>query len=231
MTMASRRPRAFTLIELLIVIAVIGILAALLLPALSEARHTARRTSCLSNLRQIGMGFVQYVQDFNGTFPAAEDPVSTSPYVWLWMGRGWRAKLARYMAGEERVFWCPSDTTAVTKYESTSYAYSLSFYHSPAQINAMATVADTYSNPQPVRPQNIARVRHTGRKVLVGEWLSSHYKIDTDPGWWTWEGYRSYLFVDGHAQYRSANSLREANNGLPDPNLTTDGIRGADVND
>ena len=62
------QPSAFTLIELLIVIAIIAMLAALLLPALQSARTAARRVSCLSNLRQMYVGFVSYAQDF-GEYP------------------------------------------------------------------------------------------------------------------------------------------------------------------
>ena len=59
----------FTLIELLVVIAIIAILAAILFPVFARARENSRRSSCQSNLKQIGLGFAQYVQDADGKFP------------------------------------------------------------------------------------------------------------------------------------------------------------------
>ena len=61
--------RGFTLIELLVVIAIIAILAAILFPVFARARENARRTSCMSNLKQIGLGIMQYNQDYDERYP------------------------------------------------------------------------------------------------------------------------------------------------------------------
>lgn len=66
----ARKPAGFTLIELLVVISIIALLIALLLPALRQARETARMAGCLSNMRQIGVGWYAYTVDNNGAFPA-----------------------------------------------------------------------------------------------------------------------------------------------------------------
>src|SRR5947208_2290027 len=66
--MVSRR-NAFTLIELLVVIAIIAILAAILFPVFAQARAKARQTACLSNMKQLGMAFRMYEQDWEETMP------------------------------------------------------------------------------------------------------------------------------------------------------------------
>jgi prepilin-type N-terminal cleavage/methylation domain-containing protein len=71
--------RGFTLIELLVVISIIAVLAAILFPVFARARENARRASCLSNLKQIGLGFMMYVQDYDSRYPlAAYHPLGVS---------------------------------------------------------------------------------------------------------------------------------------------------------
>jgi len=100
----------FTLIELLVVIAIISILAAILFPVFARARESARRTSCLSNLKQMGLGVMMYVQDYDETYPTDIHTDSTVPETGWWGTTGlwfWPATIYPYVKNMQ-VFRCPS---------------------------------------------------------------------------------------------------------------------------
>ncbi len=95
----SKGRSAFTLIELLVVIAIIAILAAILFPVFGQARERARMTTCLSNTKQIGLGIMQYTQDYDDILPV----VGVSA-----QGRGsWMVQIYPYLKSTQ-IFNCPS---------------------------------------------------------------------------------------------------------------------------
>jgi prepilin-type N-terminal cleavage/methylation domain-containing protein/prepilin-type processing-associated H-X9-DG protein len=107
---------AFTLIELLVVIAIIAILAAILFPVFGRARENARRSSCQSNVKQIMLGTLQYVQDYDEMYPPTFLRV---PMVGLGYWNQWVYAYTR----SKQVFVCPSDIdTKTTPSNATSGA-------------------------------------------------------------------------------------------------------------
>jgi prepilin-type N-terminal cleavage/methylation domain-containing protein/prepilin-type processing-associated H-X9-DG protein len=133
--------KAFTLIELLVVIAIIAILASILFPVFARARENARRSSCLSNQKQLGLAFMQYSQDYDEKYPM----MYHTPSFLLWP-----TIIFPYVKSTQ-VFDCPSNTK---KWDGTagngdvSYGYNVwlieqAFSNQGMAINAIGKPAET----------------------------------------------------------------------------------------
>ncbi len=108
--MSNTIKKGFTLIELLVVIAIIAILAAILFPVFGRARENARRSSCQSNIKQIGLGFKQYIQDYDEKYPIAIADVGSGAGSFDTTDQGWAQSMQPYMKSVQ-IFQCPSETT------------------------------------------------------------------------------------------------------------------------
>lgn len=123
--------KGFTLIELLVVVAIISLLAAILFPVFARARENARRTSCMSNLKQLALGMLQYTQDYDEHFPlydVCDTNTACGPY-------GWTDATQPYLKSFQ-VIQCPSDPNPPAASPSSAfyvdYGYNLWIggYHS-----------------------------------------------------------------------------------------------------
>lgn len=115
MIMNTSNKRAFTLIELLVVIAIIAILAAILFPVFAKAREKARQAACMSNMKQVSIGLLQYTQDYDELFPTRYgggcNSAANTGDCENRKTRSWKNKLMTYIKSYD-VFRCPSNPTA-----------------------------------------------------------------------------------------------------------------------
>src|SRR5207248_9393089 len=161
--------RTISMRDLHVVYAIVAILEAILFPVFAQAQEKARAATCQSNLKQIGTAFSMYLQDYDESFP-------NTGAEFLWTGRFWRWPLKPYLGynrqqanagdplqssgSDAHILVCPSDPTAKAQWDSTSYAYSSAFYHTPAQVNKKQGL--------PTTTQSLAAVQYPAAKALAG---------------------------------------------------------------
>jgi prepilin-type N-terminal cleavage/methylation domain-containing protein/prepilin-type processing-associated H-X9-DG protein len=212
----------FTLIELLVVIAIIAILAAILFPVFARARENARRASCQSNLKQIGLGILQYTQDYDERLP-------TNDYAWNGEGRlNWDERIYPYVKSAQ-IFKCPSATGDQINADSTGASLTNQWTGSPDRdyaINGYLVQTDQLGGTPKMA---LAAIPNTAEIFLLGEatrsnlggWYASYMfsrndsagaitngtaKVHFDGGNW--------LYVDGHVKWmKFEKAALQVNNG------------------
>jgi prepilin-type N-terminal cleavage/methylation domain-containing protein/prepilin-type processing-associated H-X9-DG protein len=140
------RKMGFTLIELLVVVAIISLLAAILFPVFARARENARRASCMSNMKQLGLAFMQYTQDYDEQLPIGACPSCSSgpPFTWD-INIAPYAGIKVSVGSTPLIFHCPSDASENTR--SYDYPYTGNYYSS--YYGASSSVpydADNFAN-------------------------------------------------------------------------------------
>ncbi len=193
----NRSKRGFTLIELLVVIAIIAILAAILFPVFAKAREKARQASCGSNLKQIGLAFAQYTQDFDETWPYAccNTDVTVNPLMWA-------AAIYPYVKNYQ-VYKCPDDSSK----NGSSYLGNNNFSQikiaQPPRVAELVLAMDGLDTNNP-------DAQHTMGNAASFQGLNADYTIwdstrrQTDPGLTLprHSNGMNILYADSHVKYR-----------------------------
>ncbi len=207
--------RGFTLIELLVVIAIIAILAAILFPVFAQARAKARQVSCLSNMRQLGLGLSMYSQDYDETLFFFGHNVDfsranpTSPLGANAANRWWN-QILPYTTNVPSLLICPDDarkTPNSTDNKPRSYvanraaeSLTLAAVDTPADIVVVTEKAGQFNDSWFEPPKNLYDKAGFGEPVLA---ITRH------------QGGVNLTFFDGHAKWMSKGALLKDPCGVP----------------
>lgn len=204
-----RRPQGMTLVELLVVVAVIGALVALLLPAVQAARGAARRVDCANRLRQIGVAMHMYLDTHDGRFPrSSHSALAHRAPPWEYALTPWLDPTADSVGGAlpartiETVYACPEDERPPTP--ALSYGQNVWFELLPEETG------EVYGTPTGPEYPHLSAIAATSRTVLTAE-VPAAARIDhVMAHFWhlggapevaheRHAGVANYLWVDGHA--------------------------------
>ncbi len=172
-----KRNKGFTLIELLVVIAIIAILAAILFPVFAQAREKARQISCASNVRQLGLAILQYVQDNDEVMPRGVARGTGVPF-----GEGWAGAIQPYVKSTG-LYKCPDDPTSQTNVPVGGAAGAYTYYPVSYAYNTNAKAQSDAAFSAPASTILICEVfGATARIDQTDEGLTSGTNSDLSPG-------------------------------------------------
>jgi prepilin-type N-terminal cleavage/methylation domain-containing protein/prepilin-type processing-associated H-X9-DG protein len=220
---AAPRRSAFTLIELLTVIAIIGILAAIIIPTVGRVRQSAKSAQCLSNLRQMGMGFTLFAADNKGRLPRVGlNPRPNKPEV---VDALWYSAISPYIqksqiVSNHPVYRCPSEETQVPADRVNSviqYSVSRALEKSGSAVLANGVGARPEEIPSPTRTFMLVDVKvndqgTTSNASMIYSQIQT--SINGTPEASATVAYRhnlglNCLFVDGHTARLSFDEFKE----------------------
>lgn len=222
-----RSRSAFTLVELLVVVAIIGVLISLLLPAVQAARASARRTQCANNLRQIGLAMHQYTDVHAGLFPAMSHARDRA--------ESWVNSLAPYMENVDDIRLCPEDLARLESQSGRVTSYAVNGYlREPTRAEQFLYEGTADEGVLDDFADRLQRVSATHRTLVMfeagpsveaaydhihtWEWFTEQYptakqrlaKIQTDVVIDRHQdAVANYLYADGHVEAIAADQIGE----------------------